>query len=217
MSGGRRNVPVNTTCETCAQTFLATGTTISKWCPPCRKRRANAKARERSLAKKEQRRLACRGCGGPKPVVVGRQYCDDCHAVKYGRSAGQVITCTLCRIEQPGTMFRNHSRQCVTCVAERTRANHLRTKFGITVLEWDAIFDEQGRCCAICKRGLDQLLTFGVDHDHQTGKIRGILCTQCNYYFLGRFDDLTRLRSALDYLTDPPAGRALRNRQEGAA
>ncbi len=106
-------------------------------------------------------------------------------------------------------MFRNRSRKCVTCTAIKSREQRLRRVFGISIAEYDAIFAVQGGVCAICRRGPEALLDFGVDHDHRTGKVRGILCTQCNYYFLGRFDDIARLEAAAEYLRHPPAGAVL--------
>jgi len=65
--------------------------------------------------------------------------------------------------------------------------------------EYNTLLQRQGGVCAICKdppgkKNLD------VDHDHSTGKIRGLLCTRCNLT-LGRLkDDLTLTRSAASYL-----------------
>jgi hypothetical protein len=57
----------------------------------------------------------------------------------------------------------------------------LRTKYGMSVEEYDKMLEAQGGVCAICKgpskrkNGL-----FDVDHDHKTGKVRGLLCHGCN-------------------------------------
>lgn len=60
------------------------------------------------------------------------------------------------------------------------------------------LFEAQGSICAIC--GSDSG-TFGVDHCHNTGAVRGILCRQCNAG-LGMFrDSPDRLRRAIEYLT----------------
>jgi hypothetical protein len=65
------------------------------------------------------------------------------------------------------------------------------------------LFNKQGGKCAICKRELvwpDK--NTNVDHDHSTGKIRGILCGKCNRG-LGSFqDDASILRRAVKYLSN---------------
>jgi Recombination endonuclease VII len=56
--------------------------------------------------------------------------------------------------------------------------------YGITVAQYAEILEAQGNTCAICK-GTNMALPLCVDHDHETGKVRGILCTNCNL-LLGR-------------------------------
>jgi hypothetical protein len=75
--------------------------------------------------------------------------------------------------------------------------NFLRKhRYGIDGSEVDAILAEQGLLCPICLVHPPQ----HVDHDHRTGKVRGLTCFNCNGA-LGRFeDDVTRLRRAMEYL-----------------
>jgi hypothetical protein len=61
----------------------------------------------------------------------------------------------------------------------------LRRKFGINSADYALLFEAQSGVCAICKqeetatwRG--RALQLAVDHDHQTGKVRGLLCGRCN-------------------------------------
>jgi hypothetical protein len=73
------------------------------------------------------------------------------------------------------------------------RDSHLRRRFGLTPTQYDAKFAEQGEVCAICHRPetstwRGKVRRLGVDHDHETGAIRGLLCTKCNRG-LGWFDD----------------------------
>jgi len=75
----------------------------------------------------------------------------------------------------------------------------LRDKYGITAEEYDAILSSQGGLCAICTRppGRRRL---SVDHDHETGRVRGILCPRCNSV-LGMVADSSKiLHSAAVYL-----------------
>jgi hypothetical protein len=64
----------------------------------------------------------------------------------------------------------------------------LKQEYGVTWEWYKAQLDMQGGCCAVC--GADptcQKKMFAVDHDHQTGQVRGIICSRCNVV-LDRFD-----------------------------
>lgn len=66
---------------------------------------------------------------------------------------------------------------------------NLEKSYGITLEQWQEMYDLQEGCCKICKRHQSELdRTLFVDHDHKTGKVRGLLCSLCNQ-FLGRIDD----------------------------
>lgn len=74
--------------------------------------------------------------------------------------------------------------------------------YGLTPEQYAEMLEEQGGVCAIC--GTDEWPGKGnrphVDHDHSTGRVRGILCSHCNHG-LGKFrDDPERLRAAAEYL-----------------
>lgn len=75
-------------------------------------------------------------------------------------------------------------------------------QYGITVEDYDRMLAAQGGGCAICG-GTDPQRNrkwFCVDHDHETGVVRGLLCMNCNDG-LGRFaDDPAQLRAAAAYL-----------------
>jgi hypothetical protein len=58
-----------------------------------------------------------------------------------------------------------------------TRCYRRISKYGVTDNEWHAMFLVQDERCAIC---LDALTKAVVDHDHTTGKVRGLLCNRCN-------------------------------------
>lgn len=81
----------------------------------------------------------------------------------------------------------------------RARIAHLRDKHGMTVDEYEAMWDAQKGVCAICGGGEVKRL-LAVDHCHETGRIRGLLCSDCNVG-LGQFrDDPKRLARAIRYL-----------------
>lgn len=87
--------------------------------------------------------------------------------------------------------------------ARRDRAWTIRRKYGITEDEFDALLAAQGGRCAICAREIDVAdasLRPHIDHDHQTGAVRGVLCFTCNTA-LGKFRDSTDLlMAAVRYL-----------------
>lgn len=78
----------------------------------------------------------------------------------------------------------------------------IKSKYGLTVEQWtDLLCEQQGRC-EICSEPMTGHKNVVVDHCHTTGKVRGLLCSQCNVG-LGSFkDDPVRLAAAIDYL-DP--------------
>lgn len=130
-------------------------------------------------------------------------------------------TCTKCGIEKPleEGFYKDTSRKsgygsiCKECRksyeldrAKRpdyNREKNLKKQYGITIAEYDALLAEQGGRCKICKtdtpsgRG-----RFHVDHNHKTGKIRGILCHHCNSG-IGKLQDSPEiLRAAIRYLEE---------------
>ena len=87
-----------------------------------------------------------------------------------------------------------------------SRAKYLMDNFKLTPEMWQTIWDFQGGCCAICGNPLKKANT---DHAHDSGLIRGLLCSRCNRA-LGRFgDSLKLILAAAEYLQNPPATRAL--------
>jgi hypothetical protein len=78
------------------------------------------------------------------------------------------------------------------------RTYHLRRRYGITAEEADLMLESQGGACAICRSAPAD----HVDHDHETGSVRALLCFNCNGG-LGQFrDDPAVLRAAADYVEE---------------
>lgn len=70
---------------------------------------------------------------------------------------------------------------------ESRRNARLKHRYGITAAEYDALHDSQGGCCAICGKHAEAGNSpshwknkLAVDHCHDTGKVRGLLCNDCN-------------------------------------
>ena len=92
-------------------------------------------------------------------------------------------------------------RKYKTSLYEDATAYRREIKYGISPEQYTNLFSSQGNCCAICrsdspksKRG------WCVDHDHKTGKVRGILCHFCNPMLGQAQDDIKVLESAIFYL-----------------
>ena len=78
---------------------------------------------------------------------------------------------------------------------------HLKATYGITVEQYNTMFSNQQGCCAICKKHQTNFKRrLNVDHCHTSGKIRQLLCTNCNY-LLGRAkDNVDILNESIQYL-----------------
>lgn len=131
--------------------------------------------------------------------------CRTCHRTKpvrlfYKRSAnkdGYTVSCKSCMVKTPA--------------GQKERDRYLRTRYGITLQEYEKQLSKQGGCCYICRGGTSKR-NFAVDHDHKTGEPRGLLCGTCNNV-LGKFrDDPTRFRRAATYLTTIPFRKVLGER-----
>lgn len=105
--------------------------------------------------------------------------------------------CKQCGSELP----QGKRSYCSTkCSDEAKRDAYLVKTYGITLLQYQDMFEEQDGKCAIClRRSLKKNLA--VDHNHKTGKIRGLLCGRCNHKLLGAaFESADILRRAAAYL-----------------
>lgn len=97
-------------------------------------------------------------------------------------------------------------RACASRASHRARAE--RTYDWPPGLTFDLLLERQGGRCAICGC-TPRTRRLAVDHDHETGLVRGLLCSRCNHDLLGAaHDDVEVLRRAVRYLDSPPAQRA---------
>ena len=79
------------------------------------------------------------------------------------------------------------------------RKYHLKTKYGITDLEYKEMYDKQNGNCLLCNKNVEYK-KLHIDHCHKSGRIRGLLCSNCNLA-LGNFkDNIEVLKKAIEYL-----------------
>jgi hypothetical protein len=85
--------------------------------------------------------------------------------------------------------------------SQQARERHLYHKYKLTIEEFDALFREQSGMCAVCGDDLKPGKSTHVDHDHETGIIRGLLCHNCNRMLGYAQDDIEVLSKAITYLS----------------
>lgn len=123
-------------------------------------------------------------------------------------------TCAKCDSNRADRFFVGaRGRVCQKCrkAARRvaSRSARLKAAYGLTVEDFQLVFEYQGGRCAICRETRTKNLA--VDHCHKTEAIRGLLCQRCNSTLLARGarDRADVLRRAADYLETYPAWEAL--------
>lgn len=97
--------------------------------------------------------------------------------------------------------IREQARDWARKNPDKTRKVFLKFTFGITPEDYNQMFVTQNGLCAICLKPSRDGTNLRIDHNHETGKIRGLLCENCNFG-LGHFKDNSEvLLSAVKYLT----------------
>jgi hypothetical protein len=94
--------------------------------------------------------------------------------------------------------FKNDPGRKKDGISRRKRV--LRRRYGISPEEYNQLFEAQGGVCAICHRPCRSGRALAVDHDHHTGKVRGLLCVCCNQAIGAFGDDPEVMSRALRYL-----------------
>ena len=143
-------------------------------------------------------------------------------------------TCKVCHKEKPLEEFKKdktcsggYSPKCLECVRVQGREYYRKTKdrpdiknkrrlsikkhdlkrkYGLTLLQVEGLIMSQGGLCGICYRELSGI-KYHIDHDHEIGVVRGVLCSNCNTA-IGMFkENLVSLFGAIRYLSKWQAGR----------
>lgn len=131
-------------------------------------------------------------------------------------------TCNKCETERPIEEFDKHKQSfegrrldCKYCRNELRRARYHKVKnteefqtkrannmyklrYGISLEQYDEMFKRQGGVCAVCNEVSKKKLC--VDHDHETGAVRALVCDRCNRAMGASNDDAAILRLCAEYL-----------------
>lgn len=106
--------------------------------------------------------------------------------------------CPRCNKILPESMFAPKTRHCKIC----RRDYDWQYKYGISPEQYFELYQQQEGKCKICGEELNEDEYLCIDHDKETGEIRGLLCKKCNLG-LGHFKDSPdNLRKAAEYLEE---------------
>jgi hypothetical protein len=191
------------TCIRCQKVRGSEDTTHASYCRAC------WREMQRGYREKNGPRApaaTCSRCKEPKTDGSHPAYCRACWAAmrveKRKKDGPDPYSKRCSRCGNPrAAEDRTHASYCQQCF----RAYLRMRQYGITQEQYDARLAAQGGRCAICRNGPEQS-RFGilaVDHCHDKGHVRGLLCDRCNM-LLGRWKhDPALLRHAADYLEAP--------------
>lgn len=175
----------------------------------------NAAGRERYRARKGGNQLRRRLHGPIEPLPVSK-VCSKCGIDKpidaYGKQKGgrhgRHPTCKECRRASTRRHYEANREDILAKQKlnpqkhENQRWAERKAKYGVTREIYAAMVAAQDGRCAVCGERPEKLC---IDHDHESGDVRGLLCSSCNIA-LGHFrDDPERLARAIGYLRSPPA------------
>lgn len=149
--------------------------------------------------------------GRTRARVKARENPATCHPEKQELARGLCQTCyrRWWRLENPGKEWvrQNHANtkryRSLDAVEKRDRS---LKKYGLTAESYDSLLATQGGVCAVCKVPSTRRLE--VDHCHQSGKVRSILCHNCNSALGHAKDDVKRLEALIQYLSQHQAPEA---------
>lgn len=174
----------------------------------------------------------CNKCGKVQPLEhyePARRYrdgrmpiCRTCRVVyraelhrRAKQDPGHAKQCRRCEEHLPLTEFAldrrspdGYGTRCKRCRAEvrpycdprEAKDRFLRWKFGISLADYEALYEQQGGVCDVCSNGTTRHLD--IDHDHTTGKVRGLLCSACNTALGLLQEDSVRMRLLATYIEE---------------
>lgn len=122
------------------------------------------------------------------------------------------VACRICKNKSKKTSFTklqivSACYLCKSCTISCNNKYQLK-KFGLNEEQYAKILLRQNNGCAICNTGTGHYsksnikCRLAVDHDHKTGKVRGLLCNSCNRALGLLKDSITNLQSAVVYLKE---------------
>lgn len=176
----------------------------TKFCPLCKRKKLLMQF-SKSLIGELGVYHCCSECQSKNRQDRKLKWCNRCQNFKQiedfargkDKSGGRQTFCLVCTREK-GAAYRKAN-------PESMNRNHLKRSYGIDREEYEQMAEAQNHRCAIC--GEPEKLSrngktyrFCVDHDHETGAVRELLCSSCNGAIGNLKDDVNLLKSAITYL-----------------
>lgn len=127
------------------------------------------------------------------------RYCSSCKRNKsdssFYKSSGKNDWCIECRKDYNDKRRYGEKRELEL---RQRRHRHLMSKYKISLEDYEILLAEQDNSCFICKKIGKQSLA--VDHNHNTGAVRGLLCNNCNTGLGNLRESIDNLERAIKYL-----------------
>lgn len=120
--------------------------------------------------------------------------------------ARELETSKRWRMKNPEKYKESTKRSNSKKTKEDQKSSFIKSVYGITLDEYNTMLEMQNGVCAICsnkevaKSRYTGTRRLSIDHDHKTGKIRGLLCSKCNFGISAFHDDIEKMFSAIIYL-----------------
>ena len=109
------------------------------------------------------------------------------------------LECKSCRGKKESDRYFS-SPENIKIAKLRARKSNLK-RYGLTFETFNLLVKKQNKQCAICKKVIEDD-KINIDHDHKTGKVRGLLCWNCNVGIGYLKDNVEFLKNAIDYLKE---------------
>lgn len=133
--------------------------------------------------------------------------CKDC--IAEGIENERVLAKSKNGALEPGPRCVTHHRRIKKQRSLKAHAKRTESVYGITGDEYWKLYEAQGGKCAICQRATGARKRLAVDHNHETGLVRGLLCGPCNRDLIGVYDEAALIRAIL-YVRNEPAQQILK-------
>ena len=143
-------------------------------------------------------------------IPEGFNFCTECNKEKpledFGKTPdgfrGVTSKCKLCLKEK----YKDRRKIYRIKYKEIAKDKTLKRDFGISLIQYNQMLEQQNGVCAICgqpeiNKNRFGIIRLAVDHNHKTGKIRGLLCDKCNHFLGLAKENINILQNAINYLT----------------